>query len=513
MLRFAVLACSIALNGAYESDPTDITKYLAEREALLKGQEGLRFDATTRGALNAQEQAANATLVALRDALRVNISRFTATPLRAVKDLVEPTQLFSLLHTMPKGVTLHIHLPAMNSIPWLISNVTSRPHCYFYWNTSYGDSPSAADTPKGTVTFLPENSTIPAGYLSLAALLKANPGKSAEQILLPYWDVLHNETFIDETHDPWGPFQRYFTIVGGALSYRPVLEDYVREAFLTAALKWKVNFVELRALGLGSNAYYLSGSDIVQMSMQDTLALYTTVAAEVTSLTGGSFVGFNMIYSQYRQISNTVLRQALEEAVALQTEFPEIVVGFDLVGQEDKGEPLRAFLPELLEFQDKLDYYFHAGETDWSGRLTTGQNIVDAVLLKTKRIGHGLAMAKLPLAIEAALRDGVAVEVCPTSNQGLQYVLDARDHPISSLLAEGVPFVLSNDDPALLTTTQTMAYDFILAFLSWDIDLASLKQLALNSITHSSSSLETKQKIHALWEPAWNEWVASVLRM
>ena len=41
----------------------------------------------------------------------------------------------------------------------------------------------------------------------------------------------------------------------------------------------------------------------------------------------------------------------------------------DLVGQEDLGRPLIEFAKELLEAKNrtKLDYFFHAGETNWQG--------------------------------------------------------------------------------------------------------------------------------------------------
>lgn len=58
------------------------------------------------------------------------------------------------------------------------------------------------------------------------------------------------------------------------------------------------------------------------------------------------------------------------------------------VGQEDKGGVLIDFADQLQMLGKEMPFFFHAGETNWNG-LSTDLNLIDAVLLNAKRIGHG----------------------------------------------------------------------------------------------------------------------------
>ena len=123
-----------------------------------------------------------------------------------------------------------------------------------------------------------------------------------------------------------------------------------------------------------------------------------------------------------------------------------------MVGQEDLGPPLKAFLAQLADgaVDPDLKYFFHgqsatsrttesyhqvdvvsfvfyratAGETNWEG-TDVDENLIDAILLNTTRIGHGFAIAKHSIVRQLARAHSVPVEVCPISNQVLTIELSA----------------------------------------------------------------------------------------
>ncbi len=79
----------------------------------------------------------------------------------------------------------------------------------------------------------------------------------------------------------------------------------------------------------------------------------------------------------------------------------------------------------------------------------------------------------------------MALEICPISNQMLGYTPDLRIHPANMLIHRGVQCVLANDAPQVFGNSG-LSYDFLSAFLSWDLDIWQIKQLIINSVLYSA---------------------------
>jgi adenosine deaminase CECR1 len=102
-----------------------------------------------------------------------------------------------------------------------------------------------------------------------------------------------------------------------------------------------------------------------------------------------------IIYSTVKNITPEELKWYTDDVIALKKAFPKTIAGFDLVGYEDGLRPLSDYLPELLAFKERvvserldLPLILHAGETLSDGGAPDG-NLYDAILLGTKRLGHG----------------------------------------------------------------------------------------------------------------------------
>lgn len=126
----------------------------------------------------------------------------------------------------------------------------------------------------------------------------------------------------------------------------------------------------------------------------------------------------------------------MENAIQRKQNFPELFSGYDVVAQEDLGRTLLDLAPELLWFQNRTQalnitypFFFHAGETLGDGN-STDDNLFDALLFDSRRIGHGFSLYKHPLLLKQYAEKNILVEVCPVSNEVLRLSTDILHHPI-----------------------------------------------------------------------------------
>jgi adenosine deaminase CECR1 len=201
-----------------------------------------------------------------------------------------------------------------------------------------------------------------------------------------------------------------------------------------------------------------------------------------------------MIYTCLRRLDKRGIVSSMKDCIEVKKACPDVVSGFDLVGQEDLGRPLADMTPELFWFRKKcveervdIPFFFHAGECLGDGD-ETDHNLFDAILLGTRRIGHGFSLYKHPLLIDMVKDKKILVESCPISNEVLRLTSSIMSHPLPALLARGVPVALCNDDPAILGHGKSgLTHDYWQALQGWEnLGLAGLGSLAENSIRWSA---------------------------
>ncbi|KAG7270307.1 hypothetical protein CRUP_030207 [Coryphaenoides rupestris] len=425
----------------------------SQRDTLIRQETSRQIGG--RVMLTAAEQRLDARLRGMKEWEMSRPAFPPAVHFFKAKPLIEASPIFSLLQKMPKGGALHIHSSTLVGVDWLVRNVTYRPHCYicftrdqsvrFVFSTRY-------PFPRWDCF-----------YWQLLETLRAGMGDPA-----PFDNsLIQNLTLF--TEDPeaaypsqdvvWEKFEKKFVVTSGLITHAPVLRDYLYQG-LEELHRDNIMYLELRS-GL-AKTYELDGSVHDKVWYLKTFQEVTQQFVEDHP----DFLGTRIIVSVNRALSVSQVKAAVMEAIQLQRDFPDVVTGFDLVGREDTGRNLWYFRDALMLPKNLglvLPYFFHAGETDEKG-TDVDENMLDALLFNTTRIGHGYALAHHPLAKELSRVGNVAVELCPISNQVLKLVSDLRNHPAAVLMSEGHPLVISSDDPSLFGNTG-LSYDFYQAFI------------------------------------------------
>ena len=481
-----------------EEDPvySDKDSYLQAREQLVQQDQEDRFDADI--VLSPLETEVNHKLQALQRQMRSyydSIHYFPPSlPFQSVKSHIERTPLYHLFRRMPKGGLLHLHPAAALDFAWMLDTAMSLPECYVYWQEPNGTYV------KGQIRFFPEDN-YPEGFLPIQHLAREIPDFK-EQML----DLLTLSA--KESHPSfsvWREFEKIFQRFYGFVQYQPMYKAAFRN-IIDSLLADGVQHIELRVIP--RELYDLEHKAGSGYYTPDTMLQYLQ---ELEREVQEDFPAYThkVIVTDLRFESRSNIFDALVKAYGYRKQYPKLIKGFDLVANEDDGNTTQYFLDNWMKMDSlekvygiDLPLYLHDGESDWA----SVDNLYDAVLLNSRRIGHGFNLNHFPILIEEIKERDICLEVSPLSNQVLGYVQDLRVHPANFLLKKGVQISINSDDPAIFGYSG-LSYDFWSIFLAWELDVRALKKLTKNSLIYSSLSEEEKQDALAHWEEEWGQFI------
>ncbi|XP_068146526.1 adenosine deaminase 2 isoform X1 [Drosophila tropicalis] len=304
----------------------------------------------------------------------------------------------------------------------------------------------------------------------------------------------------------WRHFMGIFALLDGLIQFAPVWGEYYYNA-LKEFYADGVQYVETRSLL--PQLYCLDGE---KLPVRETVQIYYDQMNRFKK-DHPEFIGAKLIYAPLRHVTPEDVGTYVKTCTELNKEFPDFLIGFDLVGQEDIGHPLSMFVEQLIKLPPHIHFYFHAGQTNWYGSHTD-ENLFDAVILGTRRIGHGFALTKHPIIMALVKKLNIALELCPVSNQVLQLGTDYRNHPAATLIAKNIPLIISSGNPSFWRANP-LSHDFYMAFLGiapMNADLKFLKRIAKNSIKYSGVEDEEKAAAMVKWKTKWDKWVKDILQ-
>ncbi|ESZ96231.1 hypothetical protein SBOR_3389 [Sclerotinia borealis F-4128] len=247
-------------------------------------------------------------------------------------------------------------------------------------------------------------------------------------------------------------------------------------------------------------------------------------------------VGLRNIWTGLRYWKDEDIKADMENCMRVKEIYPDLISGYDIVGQEELGRTLEDVTPIMLWFKKqcelrnlKISFFLHAGERLGDGDVND-DNLCDAILLGARRISHGYSLPKHPLLEELYQKHRIMVESCPMSNDSLRTIRSASAHTVPMLLAKGVGASLNCHDLQLLGQEMSgVSMKFFMAIWGWNLSLGGLGHLAQNSVRWSqfedqndedwqlgiqegeSSQDGLKGKRMREWKNSWEEFCAWIV--
>ncbi|KAF2767005.1 Metallo-dependent hydrolase [Teratosphaeria nubilosa] len=504
--------------GVPSLDQPFLQKYLDGRDSLVVQEKRQRSDHAFRETMSPMAREASAIVSAIRFeeqqtlwnphfednlAKQEDIQVHPGMMFSLAKDRMESSKLWKIVKKMPKGTLLHCHLGALGDLDWLATEALATEglcisakapmdtpasrqstviHFKYVKQSDKTSSPQILwDASYNANTYIPlptAASSFPGGTDAFITWFKSRASITHEESLQQHLGP----------NDIWQKFLSTFAILGSLQHYEPIFRKFVRY-FLHQLHDDGVRWVELRSV-------FVEPWTRANQEQPDTdfESMFAALEEEIESFRaspqGQGFWGARLIWTTMRHLPTKGIIEDMKAAIEMKLLFPDLISGYDLVGQEDAGRPLADLTPELFWFKKRcaeagidLPFFFHAGETLGDGD-TTDENLFDAVLLGTRRIGHGFSLYKHPLLTDMVKEKKILVESCPVSNEILRLTSSVMSHPLPALLARGVPCSLCNDDPAILGQGASgMTHDFWQALQGWEnLGLEGLASLAENSV-------------------------------
>ena len=367
------------------------------------------------------------------------------------------SEIYDVFRRMPKGRLMHAHIEATFDLRYVLSLALSCPDTYVFTNPGTSEFRYLQVAHKAWF----EGATIPAGWENLQQAVAARP--------LLKEDIFEACTASVEMIDEhiWPKFEAIFDRYKALNNYKPffiklytkVLCEMAEEGLLG------VDFRYISQTIFDEDGHRLSGDE------------YVDLVKDINAAVARKYPWFKvrLIYSYYKGVPAETVPERLEYARHLCQNYPDVVIGYDMVGDEACGKDLDYYAAVLRDAD--VPVIMHAGESV----DPANNNIALALKLGIRRIGHGLNLFQHPELEPKVKEQGVMLEVCPLSNQLLGYTPDLSKHPAAGYIKRGLNVTLNSDDCAIFDTAY-LTDDLLAAYLCWNLSLADIKRCLLNSL-------------------------------
>ncbi|KAG1888989.1 Metallo-dependent hydrolase [Suillus fuscotomentosus] len=537
-------SCKLPSSFSSPMSSSMLADYLQRREKLIAEDRALRTD-HVRSNYTAAELKADKVVRSIRAKEATTVwgidhehvpHPYPGMEFLNGKDLILQTELYEIVSKMPKGGLLHVHQNASVEAKTLLDLALSHPAIHI--RVPGPLDAASLETVLPTIQPIPVEQYPATDVVGITDVLYTGgwvPIKKARELFDPAlggpagfdnWVLsafmINPSDAYDTYNTPmkiWMKFGSTFGVTDPIIRFVPIQKEYLR-MFIRSSISDGISYIEVRTSFF--KKYILAEDAKTKLELRELLLIFQEVTNEIKAELKAKgreddFAGLKIIYNTLRIISSEELELELEQCSKFKQEFPDLIAGFDLVGHEDGAEckPLIDYAEPLLRFAEQhpdIPFIFHAGETLGDG-TAADMNLYDAILLGTKRIGHGFSLAKHPKLMQICREKKIAIEVCPISNEVLRLTSSMPMHPLPVIMNQGIPVVLSSDDPAMFNS-MGLSFDFFQVLVASEVTgLLALGHMARDSITYSMLDEQSKRTAMDAWERRWAKFVEEVAAM
>ena len=524
--------------GIPQPEDEFIQKYMDGRNALIEQEKKQRHDRMFKLNMSLLAKQAAKTMASLRKKELQSIwtsdfdeslsdknggNLYPGMMFSLARDRMQTTELWKIIEKMPKGALLHAHLDAMIDVDWLVDQALNEKGLCLQAAEGLSDKQKRSTLPFQVRYYSDDQlSKLKTGSSIWTVGYEANapvPIRDAQR-LFPDDDTTFKKWIVNRcTITPeeslqhhhgldavWRKFQSCFPLIGQFMFYEPIFRRGLTRLLGQLAADG-ITYVDFRI----AFRFEYRRKGVTEPDVGKFDAFFAAFGEEIENFkkteAGKNFRGARMIWTVIRSSNTRATAESMKECIRIKKKYAQLVCGFDFVGQEDKGRTLADLTPLVYWFRKKcheagveIPFFFHAGECLGDGD-DTDNNLFDAILLGTRRIGHGYSLYKHPLLVDMVKDKKILVETCPISNEVLRLSTSILYHSLPALLSRGVTVSLSNDDPAILGHGKNgLSHDFWQSFMAFaNLGLEGLATMAENSLRWS-----------AVEDQKTPEWLASI---
>ena len=357
-----------------------IQKYFQGREALVDQEKSQRSDAAFRQSLTplATEACAIVSRILVEERETIWIGEFQDDLARKegvnlhpgmmftlARDTMEKTKSWQIVKKMPKGALLHAHQDAMIDVDWLIDEVLETDGMVMLAEESlYGPTARAqvevffSYSKKSLAT---ASSIWTEGYqashpvsMKEAAASFPDGGTEGFKTWLKSRCTITPEESIKHHHGldaVWRKFHSCFSPLNSMEYYEPILRVSMQRLLrqlVDDGLRW-VDFRLTFAV-----AFRLEGCEALSQGPNDLVRVFSEELKKFKATEEGrNFWGYRFIWTSLRSWGKKKIVDHMKQCILMKKTYPELIAGYDVVGQEDMGRSLADLTPELFWFKKR----------------------------------------------------------------------------------------------------------------------------------------------------------------